>query len=308
MQKPIKIGIVASTGGLNTFATLGIIKFIKEHNIKIEACAGSSGGSFPLAAFCCGIDLRSIDSERIVKELKASFFDPDKKSLVKMIFSFLAFTIGIGVKKPLMGLEAMGYYKGEGVLELLKQKFGNLTFRDTLIPLYVPSWNLSERQTDLFHKDGLNPTLAEAIRMSSSIPLIFRPHSYNNNLYWDGGITSSLPVKELLEHEPDVNFVILIDTNSGTDLVINPLSKPISFLHAMNDIVAGIQNTQIQESIAHAIDKLGEDNVVVLAPPHRCGWSDFNKIPDVIKDGYQLAKNAFRYNKKLQMALDDKKN
>lgn len=306
MSKNISIGIVASAGGLNTLSTLGIIQFIKEHNIRITACAGSSGGSFPLAAFCAGIDLRTLNSERIAKELSESFFDPDRKGLAISIFNFLAYVIGIKIKDPLMGIRAMGYFKGDGLFQLLKEKFGNLTFRDTLIPLYVPAWNITEKQTDLFHRDGLNPTLAEAIRMTSSIPLVFRPYNYNNCLYWDGGITSSLPVKELLEQQPGISFVILVDTVSGNDLVMDPLKKSMSLLHALNDIVVGVQNTQIQESIDYAVNKLGEDNVLILTPPHRYGWSDFSQIPEIVADGYQLTKNAFRYKKQLQRMIEIK--
>lgn len=303
-KKKLKVGVVASTGGLNTFSALGIMKFIKEHNIKITGCAGSSGGCFPLAAFCCGIDLRTFEGDQIVKDLENSFFDLDKISLIKLLFSFIVYILGFPIKNPLQGIEAMGYCKGEGLLNLLKDKFGNLTFKDTLIPLYVPSWNITEKQVDLFHKNGLNPTLAEAIRMSSSIPLLFQPYSYNNNLYWDGGITSSLPVKELLDNEPEINFLIMVDTVSGNDLVIDPLKKSMSLMHALNDIVIGLQNTQINDSIGYAQKKLGVDNVLILTPPHRCGWTDFKKIPEIIQDGYQLAKNAFRYNKNLQSTLE----
>lgn len=303
-KKKLRIGVAASTGGLNTFSTLGIIRFFKEHNIKIEACAGSSGGSFPLSAFCCGIDLRTLDGQRLVPELKKSFFDPDKKALAKTLIKFLAYVLGMKIKNPLMGIESMGYCRGDTMLALLKEKFGNLTFKDTIIPLYVPAWNISAKRVDLFHKNGLNPTLAEAVRMTSSIPMIFRPYSYNNDLYWDGGITSSLPVKELLENEPDINFIIMIDTISGNDLVLNPLNKPMSFMYALNDIVIGLQNTQIQESIEYAKNKLGEENVILLAPPHRCGWTAFDRIPTIISEGYQLARNAFVYNQKLHSILE----
>lgn len=304
MKNKTKIGLVASTGGLNTFAALGVINFIKEHNIQISACAASSGGAFPLAAYCCGIDTRSLQPDRIANELKHSFFDPDRFGLTKLVLKLLAYVAGFNVKDPLKGLEAMGYCKGESLLQLLKDKFGDLTFKDTLIPLYITSWNINEKRQDIFHSDGLNTTIAEAIRMTSSIPLIFRPYMHNHNLYWDGGIASSLPVKELLEHEPDINLLILIDTISGNDLVLNPLAQPMSLLHALNDIVIGIQNTQITESVDYAVKKLGDENVIILAPPHRCGWDDFSKIPEIIQDGYQLTKNAFRYNKKLHAAFE----
>ena len=304
IKNKLKIGLVASTGSLNTFSTLGIVNFIKEHNIKITGCSASSGGSFPLAAFCAGIDLRAFDSEKIARDLKDCFFDTDKKSLIKLLLGFLAHVMGINIKSPLMGLEAMGYYKGDGLLNLLKEKLGNLTFKDTIIPIYVPAWNITEKQTDLFHKHGLNPTLAEAVRMSSTIPGVFQPYKYNGHLYWDGGVARSLPVMELLQNEPDINFVILIDTISGNDLIMDPLKKPMSLLHALNDIVIGLQNVQVKEAISYAISKLGEENVLILTPPHRWGWSDFDKIPEIVQDGYQLAKNAFRYNKKLQKALD----
>lgn len=303
MNKP-KIGVVASTGGLNCLATLGIMNFIKEHNIKITAAAGSSGGSFPLAAYCCGLDLRTLTGDKIAVELKKSFFDPDRKSILWILLEMVGYVLGLSKKSPLKGIEAMGFCNGDGLLKLLQEKFGNLTFKDTIIPFYVCGWNLREKCTDLFHRNGLNPTIAEAIRMTCSIPLIFRPYRYNDGLYWDGGITASLPVKELLQNEPGVNFVILVDTVSGNDLIINPLNKQFSFLHALNDIVIGLQNTQVQESITYATEKLGEENVLILTPPHRCGWSHFDKIPEIIDSGYQLAKNAFKYNKKLQAALE----
>jgi hypothetical protein len=108
----------------------------------------------------------------------------------------------------------------------------------------------------------------------------------------------------LLENHPEINFVILIDTISGNDLVINHLNKPMSLLHALNDIVVGVESTQLHESISYAKQKLGDDNVIILTPPYRSAWTDFDRIPAIVKEGYKLAKNAFRYNKKLQIALD----
>ena len=303
-RQKIKVGLAASSGGLNCMASLGAINFFKEHNLRISACAGSSGGAFPLAAYCAGLDLRALDGEKIAKELKRTFFDPDKMKIVSILMKFVLFTLGWKIREPLMGLESMGFCSGNGILDLLKYKFGDLTFTDTLIPLYIPAYNISEKRSDLFHQNGLNCTLAEAIRMSASIPLIFRPYSYQNNLYWDSGVQSSLPVKELLDNEPEINFLVVIDTISGNDLVIDPLTKPLSILHAINDLVIGIQDNQVKTSIKYAIDKLGEENVVVLAPRYRCGWADFDEIPRIIEDGYRLAKNAFRLSKKLQMALE----
>lgn len=298
-----RIGIVASAGGLNTFATLGAINCIRDHNIKIDAAAGCSGGAFPLAAYCCGIDLRSLDPHKIAAEMEASFFDPDKGFWLKLLAKLIGYSIGIGSKNPIRGIKSMGYCKGDSLLRLLKDKFGDLTFQDTMIPFYTMSWNICEKREELFHKNGQNITIAEAIRMTSSIPLVFQPYEHRGNIYWDGGVINPMPVVPLLQNQPDINFLILIDT-VGNDFVINPLTKSLSLLHALNDFVIDIQHTQLNDSIKYAIDKLGEENVVILTPPHKHGWGSFATIPEVISDGYKLMLNALKSNKKLQTAFE----
>jgi NTE family protein len=104
-------------------------------------------------------------------------------------------------------LTRYGWYKGESfrnwISKLIKDKMGtvNATFQDLKEAkkpdLYVYGTNLSTRFSEVFSRE-LTPTrpIADAVRISMSLPVFFQSISNNrNDIFTDGGLLNNYPIK-----------------------------------------------------------------------------------------------------------------
>lgn len=88
----------------------------------------------------------------------------------------------------------------------------NLTFEDLYSQTHklfiLTGTNITTRQCEyMSHLTTPKMKLVDAIRISTSIPFVFTPIYYNNNLYIDGSCTDDLPIKCLYK-EPFISYII----------------------------------------------------------------------------------------------------
>jgi predicted acylesterase/phospholipase RssA len=90
-----------------------------------------------------------------------------------------------------------GIYRGRKLYEwvyVLLQKKNVKAFGDTQRELVVIASNLTNKEILAFDKAKYaNVSVAEAVRMSSGIPLFFSAHRWGNSLVVDGGLLSNYP-------------------------------------------------------------------------------------------------------------------
>jgi NTE family protein len=86
------------------------------------------------------------------------------------------------------------------VSQTIKKKNGLQTFSDFreagFMDLYASVTNVSQNKNEIFSIESYpDMPVADAVRMSMSIPLYFNAVPYNGNLYADGGIVNSYPME-----------------------------------------------------------------------------------------------------------------
>ncbi len=183
MKKKYKYGLVLSGGGTRGFAHLGAIKALEENGIKPDIISGVSAGSIVGALYADGQD-----ADKALKAL-----------ISKNLLGFL------GLMFPKTGLLKM-----TGFERTLKKALRAKRFEDLSIPLIIHAVNINKVEYTRFDKGDL----IQAIKASSSIPIVFPPVEIDGCLYLDGGLVNNFPVEPLVD---------ICDTIIGIN--VNPLGE-----------------------------------------------------------------------------------
>jgi len=165
-NKPKKIGLVLSGGGVRGIAHLGVLKALNEKGIFPEYISGVSAGAIAGVFYADG-------------------YSPDE------IFEIFNQTSIFHFAK--LSIPNKGFLSLNKVSKILHEYIQAKNFEDLKTPLYVAASNLNEGKIEYFHKGELiNKVIA-----SASIPIIFKPTIINGKTYVDGGIFDNLPVSPI---------------------------------------------------------------------------------------------------------------
>ncbi len=190
-----KYDAVFEGGGVKGVAFVGALKRLEEEGIKISRIAGTSGGAIVAALACAGYtadQMKDIlwqksfnDFANINIFLKKRWRIIFSRYIWDVISLFLSGS-GYGVFKT------DKFYKWIKVL--LKQK-GVTDFKSAPLYLRVFAVDLLRQKLLQFDRDK-TPDLevAEAVRLSMSLPLFFRAKIKKNALIVDGGILANYPI------------------------------------------------------------------------------------------------------------------
>lgn len=248
LRRP-KIGLALGSGGSRGLAHIGVIKVFEANKIPIDFIAGSSIGAIIGGLYA---------ATKNVKKIEDIAVDGNKKKFLGMMFD-LAY--------------GGGFISGKKFEEFIKNFAGDVNFKDLKIPFVAVATDLKSGKP-VFINRGI---LADAIRASMSVPLIFKPVKMKNKLLVDGGLSEPVPVEVL--------------KNMGADLVVGVNLDAHCFYHdhdgklGLGDVVH--YTISILRSHLSALSSERAD--VLIAPrlhnPSLIGWGDFSKAGKIIKKG-----------------------
>ena len=172
--------LVLSAGGVNGYLFVGSLKYLIENNLlnDLEHILGTSAGSLFGFIYLLGFTIDEII------EL-ATKMSPD-------------IILNITGKNVLSFLEDYGIDDGEKFIKIIKiickRKVdnSNITFQElynkTKITFTVSALNLNQKKLVYFsHINYPDLEIYKAIRMSTSIPIIFKPYIFKEQYFVDGG-------------------------------------------------------------------------------------------------------------------------
>ncbi|MEO8608573.1 MAG: patatin-like phospholipase family protein [Chloroflexota bacterium] len=208
--------LVFQGGGVKTFAYYGVLDVLEQNGIlpQIERVAGTSAGamfatlvSFRLSAadtlkVFSTVDFAKVPGLKTAKDLlpAATFLQPGLDSLLG----------GVDALNRLFN--QYGWYSTDYVYDWLQETIaiyckgnGRATFADFRTlgyrDLFVIATNISTRAGQVFSADHTPQTaVADALRMSQSIPLFFEGLRYDGSqfgagdYYADGGVLNNFPM------------------------------------------------------------------------------------------------------------------
>jgi len=165
-DKPYKIGIALSGGGIKGLCHAGVLKALEEKNIKPDIISGVSAGA-------------------IVGALYADGYTPDE---IAELFEDISFRQMTNFHIPDGGL-----FRIDAFEDFMSRTLRAKTFEELKIPLRIVATDLDKGQSVTFTEgDLIDPIIA-----SCSIPVLFIPKKINGVNYVDGGVLKNFPVSTI---------------------------------------------------------------------------------------------------------------
>jgi NTE family protein len=162
-QKPYKIGIALSGGGIKGLCHAGVLKALEEHDIKPDIISGVSSGS-------------------VVGALYADGYSPDE---IAHLFEDISFR-----QMTKIQISDGGFFRIDAFQKFISKKLHAKTFEELKIPLRIVATDLDKGRSVTFSSGNLiDPIIA-----SCSIPVLFSPKVIDGTHYVDGGVLKNFPV------------------------------------------------------------------------------------------------------------------
>jgi NTE family protein len=264
-----RIGIAFGAGGARGFAHIGVIRFLEEHGLPIDAYAGSSIGSLVAAAHALGID--SQQAERMLTH----WLRGDQRSIVRPAFS------------------RHSILSGKGLDRTCRELFGDTRFADLDTPLAVSVADLVSGR-GLIVREG---PIWKAVRASCSIPAMFPPVVAGDRVLVDGGVCDPVPTGSLGRVGANIRIAVNI-SYSADDLNRWALEEGFEAPRqavARGDLPNMLEAYHASFGMALA-DRAAASatlaNVVVRPRFRVTAWHDFASGPDQLRRGYEAAERA----------------
>jgi NTE family protein len=244
--------LVFEGGGVKGIAYGGALEVLEQSQItpQITRVAGTSAGAITATMVSLGYTA-------------AEFND------IMMGLDFSKLEDGSDLGGPIRLIEHYGWFKGDYFLNLMQsyieQKAGNgrATFRQLaegnqgFKELHVFGTDLSQQAVQQFsYETTPDVAVADAVRISMSIPFFFEARSYAGDVYCDGGVLNNYPIStfdaQYTAEDPDSGHTMLHRTpNSETlgfhlDNLNPPQPRPIDnvrrFAGSVFDALLDIQD------------------------------------------------------------------
>lgn len=187
-KKQLKIGLALGSGGARGLAHIGVIKILEENNIPIDYIAGSSIGAMIGGIYASGLDIGEI--EKIALNMTN-----------RGMFSLIDLRVG------------KGFIKGERVNSFIANNLVAKDFKDCRIPFSAAATDIKTGEVVVLDSGNL----AEAIRASISMPLVFQPVERDGRVLVDGGVGSPVPVEIVRKMGADIVMAVNLDKHYVDD-------------------------------------------------------------------------------------------
>ena len=189
-------------GGVRGTALVGAVAAAEERGITFRAVAGTSAGAIVAAALAAGYnasEMRTLLTEKNFQD----FMDP----------------VSVFGLRKLLAYWRLGLYKGEAFhrwigevlsLKVAGQRHRSPCFKDLPKPLTVVAADLVHQRAKVFSRSrSPDMIVADAVRMSMSIPFFFQPVPSGSELLVDGGILSNFPAWVFREEQRRARLPVL---------------------------------------------------------------------------------------------------
>jgi len=189
------MSLVIGPGSMGFFAMLGVLQVL-ENNGKLSNVHEISGAS---AGSIIGLFM-SIKNPYKVKDIFERSLSIDVPTYVKPNLQTFLNNFGFVPHQPIKEL----------LIEMCRGK--NPTFKQLKKKLIVSACCINTQKTEYFSVDTHPDMYAiDAVCMSISIPVVFSPYTWNNNMYVDGGTIEKVPLCPFLHKDPSEVIIVYIN-------------------------------------------------------------------------------------------------
>ena len=269
--------IVLEGGGLRGAFTSGVLEYFLENNVIFDRVVGVSAGA------CVGA---SYISKQIGRNRKVNVEYPSDKRY--MGFRHLI-TTG-------------SYFNMKFVFEEIPNQlvpFDEQAFYKNPSEFDVIATSLDDGQSVVFSRDDFkNISLNKALVASSSIPMLAKPVNINGKLYFDGGVSDSIPVKYALSRHEKAVVVLTRPRGYRKEKLSNKLLYEVTFRKYPEFLkVLLSRNEEYNQTLdfCDQMEKEGKLFIIAPSPEFMIGRTEqnFEKRLNLYNHGYMLGGQEF---------------
>lgn len=268
--------LVFAGGGIKGFVFVGVVKFLEEIDIlkNINTFIGTSIGGYYSILLSIGYTYNEIYSF-----IKSFDFTASTNFDIKSFF------------------ENYSIDNCDNFLLIFKRLIEkkNINYDITLLELYkktkkkiivVTTCINSKKAEYISYETYPEMPLYIAMRMTTSIPLLYPPIKYNDKLYIDGGLTDNFPidyVKENLSETIGINIISPISNSSN----INDIKEYILNIFDIYFVVNNKYDNDIYKNIVYNIP-VSKKNPIEMS-------ISIEEKKQLVKEGYDFIKKNFKF-------------
>ncbi len=236
----LRVGLALSGGAAYGLSHVGVIKWLEQNRIPIDAVAGTSMGALvgglyatghgaaEIEAFIEQIDWQSVLSQTPEFQQLAFRRKEDRREYP----SLLEFGLRKGIQFP-SGLSP-GHAVGLVLARFAAPYFEMGSFDELPTPFRCVATDLVKGREIVFEKGSLG----EALRASMSLPAVFAPVKKDGMVLVDGGLLNNIPVDLVKGMDVDVVIAVVLDKPTDARRLNNLLAiagRSISVMIAANE-------------------------------------------------------------------------
>jgi NTE family protein len=287
-QASSKICLVLSGGGARGASHIGVLKVLESEHIPIDCIAATSFGALVGGLYSIGYSASEIENLLSSQDWNNIFSDAPQRRLTPLIERRDARyqgQISFNGWNPELPTGLWGGQRLVEALEILtagQMLQAEYNFDNLPIQFRAVSTNLVNGKAYVF-KQG---PMAEALRASMAIPMIFTPLEKDGMLLVDGGLVDNLPTDIAKSMGAD----IIIAVNATTPLMAK--DKIRTLFDVIDQSISLQMERNVQESLKTA---------TLVLSPNLQGFSnaDYPKIHEIVRKGEEEANNKLELIKAL---------
>lgn len=263
MRSRPTVGLALGGGAIRGLAHVGVLQALEEAGIEIDYIAGTSIGAWVGAHYALYRDIRLLQAMTVGK----------RKEKLNALLD--------------LNLKGGGVVRGEKLHSTLCTWLGEETqFEDLSIPVSICATNLRTGNEHVFTSGPLVP----AIQASMSIPVLFKPFTYEGHEYIDGGLVNPLPITIVKEMGADIIIGVDLDPQ-------HLFSEEATVQHNITD-VAYRSLLILQHQLTDAQKSM--DGIYIHPDVQANGFSGWRSYftsdnnNELVKEGYVATQTAIR--------------
>lgn len=273
-----RIAIALGGGSARGLAHVGVLRWLEEHHVPIDAIAGTSMGGLIGGAYAAGMSpddmesmLAGVDWDAMFGASGFRFDHVRRKRDLRDYSSRLEFGIKHGL---IAGPPALNGGQQVGLLlaRIAAAYHGLRDFDQLPTPFRCVATDL-RTATQVVLKDG---SLALAMRATMAMPMVFPPVTIGDRILVDGGALNNLPTD--VARAMGARTVIAVN--------VADLERKDAIDYTLLGLVTETMDAMIR---AQAATNLATADVAITVPLDGVLASDFDRVHEVISAGYQAA-------------------
>ena len=272
-----RVALVIGSGSVKCAAALGLHRALAREEIAVDMVVGCSAGAIFASVIALGYDAETsaeMASRLWTRDLTRV---PDRMALLRLLFPNL-FRFD----------ERWGMRNDRLVRQKVREAFGDRTFADTRIPLYITATDFHNGEQVVL-QEGM---LREAIRASIAIPFAFQPYEVGGRLLIDGFMSDPLPICVAMREGASV--IVAMGFESPYQTRVTNAGR---FAFQLSSIM-----TNNLLKAAYAFHGLAHHSEVIPVIPRfeqRIRLFDTEKIPYIVEQGERAMEEQMPYLRRL---------